>query len=104
MRLAYRVQLGLMGLMSCGAAVLLAQPQQFQFVVSATDASGKPVAELKPDDMLVSENGARVPVSKVDPYSVPLKVTVTVDNGSDTVDALGHIRTGLKGFVEALPP
>lgn len=103
MRLASNVPLVLAGLMVCGAVSLVAQPQQFQFVVSATDASGKPVAELKPDDMLVSENGARVAVSKIEPYALPLKVTVTVDNGSDTVDALGHIRSGLKGFVEALP-
>jgi len=94
----------LAGLAWCGAASLVAQPQQFQLVVSATDSSGKPVGELKPDDMTVSENGARVPVSKIEPYSVPLKVTVTVDNGSDIADALGHIRTGLQGFVEALPP
>jgi len=103
MRVASNVPLVLAGLMVFGAVSLVAQPQQFQFVVSATDASGKPVADLKPGDMLVSENGARVPVSKVEPYAVPLKVTVTVDNGSDTVDALGHIRTGLKGFIDALP-
>jgi hypothetical protein len=29
-------------------------------------------------------------------------VTVTVDNGSDTADVLGQIRTGLNGFVETL--
>jgi hypothetical protein len=104
MRLASKMPLVLAGLTLCGAASLLAQPQQFQFVVSATDASGKPVAELKPEDVTVSENGARVPVSKIDPYSIPLKITVTVDNGSDIVDALGHIREGLKGFIEALPP
>lgn len=104
MRLESKMSLVLAGLTLCAAATLLAQPQQFQFVVSATDASGKPVTELKPEDVTVSENGARVPVSKIDPYSVPLKVTITVDNGSDIVDALGHIREGLKGFVEALPP
>jgi hypothetical protein len=103
MRFASKVPLVLAGLTLCGAARLLAQPQQFQFVVSAIDASGKPIADLKPEDVLVSENGVRVPVSKVDPYAVPLKVTVTVDNGSDIVDALGHIRAGLTGFVEALP-
>jgi hypothetical protein len=103
MRLASKMPLVLAGLTLCGAASLLAQPQQFQLVVSATDASGKPITELKPEDMTVSENGARVPVSKIEPYSVPLKITVTVDNGSDIVDALGHIREGLKGFVEALP-
>jgi hypothetical protein len=104
MKLASKMPLVLAGLVVCAAASLLAQPQQFQLVVSATDASGKPITELKPEDMTVSENGARVPVSKIEPYSVPLKITVTVDNGSDIVDALGHIREGLKGFVEALPP
>lgn len=104
MKRASKVSLALAALTVWGAVSLVAQPQQYQFVVSATDASGKPVAELKPDDMVVSENGARVPVSKVERYAVPLKVTVTVDNGSDTVDALGHIRAGLAGFVEALPP
>jgi len=104
MRLASKMPLVLAGLVVCAAASLLAQPQQFQLVVSATDASGKPIPELKPEDMTVSENGARVPVSKIEPYSVPLKITLTVDNGSDIVDALGHIRDGLKGFVEALPP
>jgi hypothetical protein len=85
-----------------GFASLAAQ-SPFQFVVSATDASGKLVTELKAEDVLMAENGAPVPVVKVEPYSMPLKVTVAVDNGGDTIDALGHIRSGLKGFVEALP-
>jgi hypothetical protein len=87
----------------CGIASLAAQTP-FQFVVSASDASGKTVTELTADDVLMAENGVRVPVVKVEPYSLPLKVTMTVDNGSDTVEALGHIRAGLKGFVEAMPP
>jgi len=103
MRLASKMPLVLAGLALCGAASLLAQPQRFQLVVSATDSSGKPVTELKPDEVIVSENGARVPVSKIEPYSVPLKITVTVDNGADIVDALGHVREGLKGFFEKLP-
>jgi hypothetical protein len=91
------------GLVVCGLTSLAAQ-SPFQFVVSATDASGKPVTALTAEDVLMGENGVRVPVVKVEPYSIPLKVTVAVDNGSDTVDALGPIRSGLKGFVEALPP
>src|SRR5262245_44075847 len=102
MKLVYSVALGLIGLMLYAGASLTAQTP-FQFVVSATDASGAPAKSLTPDDLIMTENGVRVPISKVEPYSLPLKVTVTVDNGSDITDALGHIRTGLKGFIEALP-
>src|SRR6476619_6968658 len=102
MKLSGTVRLALVGLMLCGAASLTAQAP-FQFVVSATDSSGKPATSLTPDDLIMTENGVRVPISKVEPYSLPLKVTVTVDNGSDIADMIGHIRTGLKGLLEALP-
>jgi hypothetical protein len=81
-----------------------AQAQQtFQFAVSATDASGAPVTDLKPDDVIMTENGVRQQVVKVEPLSVPMKLTLVVDNGSDSTDALVHYRSGLTGLVEALP-
>ena len=61
--------------------VLSAQaPKTFQFAVSATDAAGAPVTDLKPDDVVMTENGG------------------------DSADALVHYRSGLTGLVEALPP
>jgi hypothetical protein len=75
----------------------------FQFVVSATDAAGAPVTDLKTEDVIMSENGVRQEVVKVEPLSVPMKLTLVVDNGLDSSEALAHYRTGLTGLVEALP-
>lgn len=79
-------------------------PQVFQFAVSAMDATGKPVTDLKPEDVVMTENGVRQTVTKVEPLSVPVKLTIAVDNSADSRDALAHYRTGLTGLVEALPP
>jgi hypothetical protein len=76
----------------------------FQFVVSASDATGNPVTDLKPEDVVMTEAGVRQPVVKVEPLSVPLKLTLAVDNGIDSSEALVHYRAGLTGLVEALPP
>jgi hypothetical protein len=77
--------------------------QVFQFAVSATDATGKPVTDIKAEEIVMTENGVRQPVTKVEPLSVPLKLTIAVDNGADSRDALAHYRTGLTGLAEALP-
>jgi hypothetical protein len=85
--------------------VLSAQgARTFQFAVSASDASGAPVTDLKPDEVVMTENGTRQQVVKVEPLSVPIKLTLAVDNGLDSTDALVHYRAGLTGLVEALPP
>jgi hypothetical protein len=79
-------------------------PQVFQFFVSASDATGAPVSGLGPEDVVMSENGVRQQVVKVEPVAIPMKLTITVDNGIDSGDALAHYRAGLTGLVEALPP
>jgi hypothetical protein len=80
------------------------QGQTFQFVVSATDADGKPVAGLGPDDIIMSEGGVKQKIAKVEPVSIPVKLTIAVDNGLESSEAIVHYRAGLKGLVEALPP
>ena len=84
-------------------AALRAQGQQFQFVVAAADANGTPVTDLKPEEVVMSENGMPAKVLKVEPYSVPVKLTIVVDNSAGSREALSHYRTGLTGLVEALP-
>lgn len=79
-------------------------PQVFQFVVSATDADGAPVADLRAEDVLMSEDGVRQLVVKVEPVAIPMKLTIAVDNGLESTEALGHYRAGLTGLIEALPP
>jgi len=85
------------------ATICLSAQTTFQFVVSATSADGSPVPDLRPDDVVMTENGVKQEVVKVEPLSIPTKLTITVDNGIDSRDALAHYRTGLTGMVEALP-
>jgi hypothetical protein len=91
------------------AAILLtpplvtAQPNQFQFVVGASDSSGAPVTDLKTTEVVMTENGAPATIVKVEPYRIPVKLTIAVDNGADSSEALAHYRTGLAALVETLP-
>jgi len=79
-------------------------PQPFQFFISAVDASGAPVGDLRPEDIVMTENGVRQRVVAVERQPVPLKLTIAVDNSADSADALTHYRAALTGLVEALPP
>src|SRR5262249_27364407 len=79
-------------------------PQTFQFVVSATDADGKPVTDIRSEDVIMSEDGVRQQVAKVEPLAIPMKLTLGVDNGLDSDDAIANYRSGLAGLVGALPP
>ena len=92
--------LALIGAASTG---LLAQSERFQFIVAVSDKQGRPVADIRRTEILMSENGVAHDIIKVEPYPVPVKLTLAVDNGPLSVDALGHYRTGLAGLVKALP-
>ena len=84
------------------SASLMAQAQ-FQFIVSATDAKGVPVTDVTAKDVLMSENSVANQIVKVEPYHVPVKLTIAVDNGLTSADALAHYRTGLTALINALP-
>ena len=109
MKRFFRVSPLLVGSLAVAAAafapvLLTAQGQQFQFVISAVDANGNPVTDLKPEEVVMTEAGMPAKVVKVEPFKVPVKLTVTIDNGSNTNEALAHYRTGLTGMIETLPP
>jgi len=83
----------------------LAQPgQTFQFFISAVDATGAPVMDLQPEDVVMTEDGVRQQVVRVEPHPVPMKLTIAVDNSPDSAEAVVHYRSGLQGLIEALPP
>jgi hypothetical protein len=86
-----------------GAQQAQLQPNQIQVFLSAVDASGNPVTDLKPEEIAMTENGAPGKVVSLDRRSLPIKLTITVDNGRDSTAALASYRTGLTGLVEALP-
>jgi hypothetical protein len=114
MLMSRRITVLLVAVVALSSTVWLgAQGQAFQFIVSATDASGEPVADLKPEDVVFTEKAGKGTISKVEPFALPVKVTIAVDNGSDidkqgnpvatSALALPNYRNGLKGFVEAFP-
>src|SRR5688572_31126235 len=82
------------------SATLMAQAQ-FQFIVSATDDKGVPVTDVTPKDVLMSENGNANQIVKVEPYHVPVKLTIALDNGQTSSEALAHYRTGLMAMIKA---
>jgi hypothetical protein len=77
--------------------------RQIEFYVSAVDAQGNPVTDLRPDDIVVTEDGAAASVERMELVTRPVKVQVLVDNGIGTSSQLLQFRNGLKGFFEALP-
>ena len=79
------------------------KPSQLQAFISATDATGAFVTDLKPDEIAMAENGAPGTVVSVDKHQVPIKLTIAVDNGRESTQAMSSLRTGLTGLVEALP-
>jgi hypothetical protein len=85
------------------ATVFAQTPQVFEFFVSAADATGKQVTDLRPEDVVMSENGVRQEVVKVERQPVPIKITIAVDNSQDSAESLVHYRAGLAGLVEGLP-
>lgn len=94
---------GVLGLALAAAPAVVAAQEQFQFVVSATDSSGQPVTDLKNEEIRMSENGKPNTVVKIEPFRIPVKLTIAVDNGPLSRDALSHYRSGLTGLVNALP-
>jgi hypothetical protein len=76
---------------------------QFELFIAASDATGAPVTDLKPEEIVMSENGTPGKVLSVEKFSLPVKLTITVDNGPQSREALGVYRSGLTGLVEALP-
>jgi len=77
--------------------------EQITFFLSATSLTGENVADLKPEDVSIAEDGKPAAVAKMVAVNWPVKVTVLVDNGFDTGQLLSQYRSGLKSFLAALP-
>ena len=71
--------------------------------VRLTDDLGLPVADLRPEEILVVEDGVQRVTITVEPVDWPVKLTVLVDNSRPMARPLGQIREGLRGLINALP-
>ncbi len=96
-------QLAAAVLLAALASPVLQAQRQFEFFVSAVDAAGVPVTDLKAEEIVITENGAAASVERMELITKPVKVQVLVDNGIGTGAQLVQFRNGLKGFFAALP-
>ena len=79
--------------------------QQIQLYASIVDGTGAPVATIQPTDIHVMENGVEAKILKIESVSVPVKLQLLVDNGVGLGgDNISHLRNGVRGLLEALPP
>jgi hypothetical protein len=81
---------------------LAAQKPQTLFI-SLTAPDGKPVADLKPTEVTVTEDGKECKILKVEPIDWPIKIQVLVDNGTANTNPINGLRDGLKAFFEQIP-
>jgi hypothetical protein len=90
---------------ACAAAITLSAqaPGTLTLYLSATDASGKPVNDLKADEIVMSENGVAGKVTAAEKFSLPFHLTIALDNGGGSANSLGFYRNGLKDLIGALP-
>ena len=80
-----------------------ARAQDQVLFLSVVDTTGNAVTDLQPGDVFVRWDGADGEILDLDPITLPLRVTVFIDNGGSAQTALQHIREGLMGFVDAMP-
>ena len=69
----------------------------------ALDDKALPILDIKPDEIGIKEDAGRATVVSVSRYGWPLKLTVLVDNGPGTADALVHLRNGLNKLFDGIP-
>jgi len=90
-------------IVACTAVVALYAQAPLTLYVSATDASGMPITDLKAEEVVMSENGNPGKVTAAEKFSLPIKLTVALDNGPGSGQSLGFYRNGLSALVKALP-
>ena len=90
------------GLLAICAGVY-AQEQSAIYLL-ALDQKGAPMLDIKASDITIKEDVGPSSIVSLQRFGWPLKVTVLVDNGPRTEDALVHYRAGLKKFFAGLPP
>jgi hypothetical protein len=109
MRGRWRVPAALVivGVVLVATATLTAQTR-FQLYMYAQDDTGAPVRDLKAIEVQMREDGQPGEIVTLEPFSLPVKVTVLVDNKLADDDGLGggalvHLRSGLARFFDTLP-
>lgn len=88
--------------LTCGASAASAQDLP-TFFARVIDDTGAPVGDLRPDEVVVTEDGVERVTVTVERVDWPVKLTVLVDNSRAMAQPLGQIREGLRELFAALP-
>jgi hypothetical protein len=89
--------------LTIAAAPALRAQQAIQVYMSAVDADGKPITDLKAEDVSVQTDGADCKTTKFEAIDWPVKLQLLVDNGPVHSDALRQLREALRLFIKELP-
>jgi hypothetical protein len=81
----------------------LAAQKQGQLFVKLVDAGGKPVTDLQPGDVQITEDGVECKTVNLEPIDWPIKLQVLVDNGKLNTNPINSLREGLKGLFDQIP-
>ena len=92
----------LLALVIAGASPLRAQ-QAIQVFMSAVDGEGKPITDLKAEEVAIQTDGAECKTMKFEAIEWPVKLQLLVDNGPVHTDALRQLREALRLFIKELP-
>src|SRR5436309_4593888 len=87
--------------LACASA--LREPQSIQLFLSAVDESGKPITDLRAEDVTIQVDGSLCKTTKFDEINWPIKLQLMVDNGPVHNDALRQLREALRLFFAELP-
>lgn len=86
------------------ATVATAQPNEHALYVSVTDGEGKPVTDVKPDDLVVREDGVAREILRIVPATEPMQLSILVDTSATLANDTNNVREALLAFVKALAP
>ena len=93
--------LALAGALACAPA--LRAQQSIQLFLSAVDENGKPITDLRAEDVTIQVDGSLCKTTKFDEINWPVKLHLLVDNGPVHNDALRQLREALRLFLAELP-
>jgi len=90
-------------LLAAAIAAPLSAQQSIQVFLSAVDGDGKPVTDLRAEDVQIQTDGSPCKLAKFEEINWPSKLTLMVDNGPVHSDALRQLRDALRKFLAELP-
>jgi Ca-activated chloride channel family protein len=93
------------------ATVLAQQPPSFRagvdvvsLSVTVTDASGRYITDLTPDQLSILEDGVKQDITYFDRANVPIALSLLLDTSASMEDKMATARTAAVGFARRLRP